>query len=597
MIEYYSNTNEQKSSIPKNGENIGSKCTISVVKDFIVISFLNDEIHCQINSYSINNEFKLAVTTTYIDVINLTHSNSNLFHCISLGINQNNIECFYIEKKDENSFTTLVKQKVKLDILKTETVNYNYNSIFDFHLSQVKITRTNDNNYIISLFSPDDYDNEYDIYPNQFIGTFILGNDGFEKGSYYDLISEDYPSSVQSYSGHFILATQYYGTYISGTSINVEKFTFNSGERDPIMAYDFQSDSIEFFNTFTYMYNNISVHIIATKNSESYLYIFDYPPNFNCTIGSMIALSGNQSKYNIKEGLAMQSTIGNIGMKDINFDSGLNPVINNSTYIATFTAPIKTTEYSPEFMLFSYLDNKETYFYNHDCNVLIYLCHPFCKECSTIPTNIYNISAHPTNCTVCANNYYEAYPGDCYLADDEVEGYYFSSTKFELCYETCKTCEKGGDINQMNCTTCKDDYVAVIYNSITYCLTCPETTGQFSYDPKIFGLTKRDVDKAKNGHNFNKEDFSNLVYKRTIIYFIVIIIITLFTWFYGMSFCAIFTKCQRNLVFYIFMTWLLIMLYPIPLCAFIALLRYLALKYHVKYLFKMSKALQWIIFF
>ena len=114
---------------------------------------------------------------------------------------------------------------------------------------------------------------------------------------------------------------------------------------------------------------------------------------------------------------------------------------------------------------------------------------------------------------------------------------------------------------------------------------------------KIFGLTKRDVDKAKNGHNFNKEDFFNLVYKPTIIYFIVIIIITLFTWFYGMSFCAIFTKCQRNLVFYIFMTWLLIMLYPIPLCAFIALLRYLALKYHVKYLFKMSKALQWIIFF
>ena len=101
MIEYYSNTNEQKSSIPKNGENIGSKCTISVVKDFIVISFLNDEIHCQINSYSINNEFKLAVTTTYIDVINLIHSNSNLFHCISLGINQNNIECFYIEKKDK----------------------------------------------------------------------------------------------------------------------------------------------------------------------------------------------------------------------------------------------------------------------------------------------------------------------------------------------------------------------------------------------------------------------------------------------------------------------------------------------------------------
>ena len=112
---------------------------------------------------------------------------------------------------------------------------------------------------------------------------------------------------------------------------------------------------------------------------------------------------------------------------------------------------------------------------------------------------------------------------------------------------------------------------------------------------KIFGLTKRDVDQSKSNPNFNKTDFYSLVLKRTIIYFIICLIFTLFIWFMGMSFCAIYTKCQKNLVFYIFMTWLLIMLYPIPLCAFIALCRFLGLKYNLKTLYTISKGLQWII--
>ena len=64
------------------------------------------------------------------------------------------------------------------------------------------------------------------------------------------------------------------------------------------------------------------------------------------------------------------------------------------------------------------------------------------------------------------------------------EYFYNSITKqFEKCYDTCKTCSIGGSLEQMNCRTCKDDYVAVVSGGITYCLTCPETTGQFSYDP------------------------------------------------------------------------------------------------------------------
>ena len=112
---------------------------------------------------------------------------------------------------------------------------------------------------------------------------------------------------------------------------------------------------------------------------------------------------------------------------------------------------------------------------------------------------------------------------------------------------------------------------------------------------KILGLTKRDVDNAKNNPNFNKEDFSNLIFKRTIIYFIVCLVFTLFIWYFGMSFCSIYSNCQKNLIFYIFLTWLIIMIYPFFLCAFIALFRYLGVKKEIKGFYTFSKGLQWII--
>ena len=94
---------------------------------------------------------------------------------------------------------------------------------------------------------------------------------------------------------------------------------------------------------------------------------------------------------------------------------------------------------------------------------------------------------------------------------------------------------------------------------------------------------------------FNKEDFSNIVFRRTIIYFIICFIFTLFIWYFGMSFCAIYTKCQKNLIFYIFLTWVIIMIYPFFLCAFIALFRYIGLKCQIKIFYTISKGLQWII--
>ena len=87
------------------------------------------------------------------------------------------------------------------------------------------------------------------------------------------------------------------------------------------------------FNIFTYIYNNVNVQIITIKNSKSIFYIF-YPSYINCIIGSMIELSKNNSKYDIKKGLEMQSTIINrIRMEDIKYGNQFNIEINNSTYI------------------------------------------------------------------------------------------------------------------------------------------------------------------------------------------------------------------------------------------------------------------------
>ena len=112
---------------------------------------------------------------------------------------------------------------------------------------------------------------------------------------------------------------------------------------------------------------------------------------------------------------------------------------------------------------------------------------------------------------------------------------------------------------------------------------------------KIFILTKMDIDNAKKNSNFNKEKFSDYVFKKTIIYFIICLIVTFFIWYFGMSFCAIYNKCQKNLVFYIFLTWLFIMVYPFFLCALIALFRNIGLKRQIKGFYTISKGLQWII--
>jgi hypothetical protein len=91
------------------------------------------------------------------------------------------------------------------------------------------------------------------------------------------------------------------------------------------------------------------------------------------------------------------------------------------------------------------------YFFNAQLNIFS-KCYLSCKSCTTQG----NINDH--QCTSCKNNYFalEDKPTFCYLKDPGVEGYYLDTTAsiFKKCYKTCSKCSGSGDIFTPNCLQC-----------------------------------------------------------------------------------------------------------------------------------------------
>ena len=91
--------------------------------------------------------------------------------------------------------------------------------------------------------------------------------------------------------------------------------------------------------------------------------------------------------------------------------------------------------------------------------------------------------------------------------------------------------------------------------------------------------------------------FGKKMIKKTNKYFIVIFIITIGIWYFGTAFCSVYNQCQKNLVFNVFMTWLIIMIYPIPLCYAFTKCRYEGINKQNETLFKIGDYLQKIIMY
>ncbi len=85
------------------------------------------------------------------------------------------------------------------------------------------------------------------------------------------------------------------------------------------------------------------------------------------------------------------------------------------------------------------------------------------------------------------------------------------------------------------------------------------------------------------------------IFLRTIFYFIIAIILSLFITFYVSAFCGMYKKTRIVLFFYCLISFIIIMIYPFILCSIVAGLRHYGLKKSKKLFFNISKKIEWII--
>ena len=162
--------------------------------------------------------------------------------------------------------------------------------------------------------------------------------------------------------------------------------------------------------------------------------------------------------------------------------NGIGNFDNPTIYIETFQNLVKSGKYE---MIFIFKDENEVMYYNHDCFTEIKICHDNCEKCDAIPDDV---TGHPTKCTNCLSNFYplsNVEPKDCYLKNDEVQGYFFDNKIFKPCYPSCASCTGAGTDSDMKCNTCKSSYTLLkdSSNKIS-CLTC-DVGGNPSYDSSI----------------------------------------------------------------------------------------------------------------
>jgi hypothetical protein len=95
------------------------------------------------------------------------------------------------------------------------------------------------------------------------------------------------------------------------------------------------------------------------------------------------------------------------------------------------------------------------------CRVDIMVCFISCLTCSKAGDIINN------NCIQCAANYAmikDSTTNNCYSKTVGLQGYYFDSNLnlFNKCYTRCATCTNGGDDSKNNCSTCLPNYYTIL---------------------------------------------------------------------------------------------------------------------------------------
>ena len=488
------------------------KCSISYINDYVIVGHVDEfsyEDEDQLSfyaylyqkegsSYVYRNKFGLT------QIKNDTDKITPMINCIGLikTPDRHNLICIFLNNQPRYFIANYDKDYLELPPDTTEINPEDKDKYIEEiqfipkYYSEMKVMRTSDTNYLIAgidTFDPNDY-GEYDV---QHHVTFILtstGN-GFELGELQPT-TELLPETVISYSGHVFSLTDYFVTYYDPDGVlNIEKVKIADKIRTTTEAFDFSVFNKEVTKiTFTHVKNDL-IHLITEDERRIIIYIFEYPGTIKCTNDTIRLIFNSSGEYNLNKMLKEYPPEFKVfPIVNINFDFPAN--IDNN-YIAYFSVENKT-KFSEEeeidyYMVFSFKKD-DVYFYSHDCNVTVKICHDNCAECKALPDSF---TSNPSNCTEtkCApfNAYLSDDPSNCYPNETNVEGYVITNNEnkkiFYKCYETCETCigEKDGTADEQYCDTCKPGYAESINDGIKYCLICPETTvGKWTFSSTNF---------------------------------------------------------------------------------------------------------------
>lgn len=121
------------------------------------------------------------------------------------------------------------------------------------------------------------------------------------------------------------------------------------------------------------------------------------------------------------------------------------PYSKDEQFLIAFSGKISTSSST----YYAYINNEYTSYF---CNFDVTVCYSTCKTCSSGSATVSNHL-----CLECINGYYLiSNTQNCVNNDSKPSNYYFNQQeqKYFPCYETCATCNKGGNSSSHNCISC-----------------------------------------------------------------------------------------------------------------------------------------------
>ena len=149
-----------------------------------------------------------------------------------------------------------------------------------------------------------------------------------------------------------------------------------------------------------------------------------------------------------------------------------------------------------------------------------------------------------------------------------------------------------------------DDYVSKAYNRngvVDFISDLPKSIYSFlvslfiTYTLGILSNSKKNLENVlKNEKDIDefrilcKKILRNLKIKLFFFFFVIFLLEIVF-WYYTSAFCAVYQNNQKLLLLSTIESFILTLIIPFPLCLLLTILRFLALKFHLKILYYMSK--------